>query len=753
MSQVGDGARGTGGRAVLLSPSVSGLRSALTWLLFHRFHLGVALLFFAFPLFAISWGASLFANLFVLSGAELAVVAALAQLLGHSIVATLWTSTRNGPLRLWPGLESPAAEDAIRLGFREFRNAFRRSWGTKRRWESRLTAGAPAVALALALPTLAIAGRRSEGAAIDRLLAIAAGLAAAELLRSWGALATAWLTPPETRHRFAGGTRAGRALAVFGRLHTPRFARRLREWLTAFLARAPFGPGYVWVDPQGRRYLHTGHLAAAGLFATSALVYVAVGIAEFPRDRDPSLPALGALLLVLNVAAWALPALSFLLDRFRVPVVPALLLVSALLYTAFGADHYFALRAPAAPLPARADEDLDVVDGWFEGDGSSPPRPIIAVAAAGGGITASAWTAAALTGLASGEGGGEFLASLKLISGVSGGAVGAMFFVDRLPDAPLAGIGAMGPLSADRVAAIRAAASASSLDAAAWGLAYPDLLRILFSFPVATLWPEVDRSWALEQSWRHRLSGAPTLAGWRRDARAGKKPFVLLNATAVETGERFVLPTLAIEGGAAPSSFFAAFTGKDVEVGTAARLSASFPFVSLASRARVSKGSDERNLPQAHFVDGGYTENSGLLSALEILDGALARHCPGLTSCLAPPIVLIRLSPFDPNVKPLPTVRSSSAWVTAGLAPLETLMSVREASQKERNGLELEFFEAKWEARGVKVEVLDFDLQGLGPLSWKLTAEERRRIWQAWARVKREPMARASGAGVRVSAP
>jgi hypothetical protein len=54
------------------------------------------------------------------------------------------------------------------------------------------------------------------------------------------------------------------------------------------------------------------------------------------------------------------------------------------------------------------------------------------VAAAGGGIQAAAWTARVLTGLeeiCAEKRPGRFVQSLKLLSGVSGGSVGIMYFV------------------------------------------------------------------------------------------------------------------------------------------------------------------------------------------------------------------------------------------------------------------------------------------------------------------------------------
>jgi hypothetical protein len=54
----------------------------------------------------------------------------------------------------------------------------------------------------------------------------------------------------------------------------------------------------------------------------------------------------------------------------------------------------------------------------------------VVVAASGGGITASLWTARVLTAL-QGEVGTDFTRSIRLISSVSGGSVGTMYFLDR----------------------------------------------------------------------------------------------------------------------------------------------------------------------------------------------------------------------------------------------------------------------------------------------------------------------------------
>ncbi|HEX9669533.1 MAG TPA: hypothetical protein VGC93_08625, partial [Thermoanaerobaculia bacterium] len=142
------------------------LRASFLWLLFHRFHLALALLFLFFPALARGPLASMAANLFVLTFREQLAVGLLAILLGEALVVVTWMSTRTGPLRLWPGTgrtpqagEDPDApapgspEDAIRLGYREFRGAFRRAWGTSRRLARHMPALLPWLGLALAAPT------------------------------------------------------------------------------------------------------------------------------------------------------------------------------------------------------------------------------------------------------------------------------------------------------------------------------------------------------------------------------------------------------------------------------------------------------------------------------------------------------------------------------------------------------------------------------------------------------------------------
>src|SRR5215831_8837222 len=71
----------------------------------------------------------------------------------------------------------------------------------------------------------------------------------------------------------------------------------------------------------------------------------------------------------------------------------------------------------------------------------------------------------------------EFDRSIRLISSVSGGSLGAMYIVDAYQNGVLPKVGA----SLDEYAPLKNA-EASSLDSITWGLVYPDLFWTLLPF-------------------------------------------------------------------------------------------------------------------------------------------------------------------------------------------------------------------------------------------------------------------------------
>jgi hypothetical protein len=166
--------------------------------------------------------------------------------------------------------------------------------------------------------------------------------------------------------------------------------------------------------------------------------------------------------------------------------------------------------------------------------------------------------------------------------------------------------------------------------------------------------------------------------------------------------------------------FFDLFPDADVRVATAARLSATFPYVSPLARA--SGGA----LASAYHVgDGGYYDNSGLLSAVEWLleaRDALRNY----------QLLLIVI-----DAKPGPTKTGSSwSWQKQMVGPIETLLHVRTSSQQLRDSIELKMAVDYLAAQTPKVIVVPapflFSSTFPAPLSWHLTEPQIKEIGKSW---------------------
>jgi hypothetical protein len=714
-----------------------------------RFSVLGATLLVAFPFVAVGPAQALLGNLFDLHPVGAVWTGLLATFAGWAVGTTVQLHYRYSASR--HGLER---------------------WRLALPLEDRLKRSRFWLALGLAFPTLGVAWSRSSVSPLLVALGLAAGVTLAFGLLRLAALAEQVLVAaepgpravsellPKVAPRLATQPPAPPRLRPFEQV----FARLLgttQTTLERVLKRWSWlRQGYL--DDDGR--LLPGHLLGLSLLVLFSLLYGLIGLLGYPGWglRGPSeagtvvfaylpdpgttwlpvasewFPALGYLLILIIVFILTLPALAFLLDRYQVPTT--LLLVALPTALIFGAksDHYF----PVSYLPGQISPPPCALEGacadadrlpslLFDREGPA----VVAVAAAGGGITAAAWTTEVLSRLAEDpEIGAPFLSSLALVSGVSGGSVGSLFFVDRLPASSAA------PLDPALGREMRQAASASSLEAVAWGIAYPDLLRGPFAPVFATTRPWTDRNWALESSWARRLrrvedgrNWTPTLGGWRQDTLAGTKPLVIFNATVVETGGYFQLETLNLPGRHRTTSFFSAYPRLDVPVVTAARLSATFPFVSAAARAKLVRTVGDEDLPAAHLVDGGYYENSGVLSALEVLEMTLERM-QARNRCPDKPILLLRIQPFSTPQEEYARIRAAAPWTAATFAPLRAIIEMRTTSQLGRNALELEIFRKRW-AHFAEIEVIDVPLGDLGPLSWKLTRAERCRIANEWQRL------------------
>ena len=467
-----------------------------------------------------------------------------------------------------------------------------------------------------------------------------------------------------------------------------------------------------------------GHwLAFCFTLATSGL-YIGIDIYRrtYLGEASP-IPAIAFLLLLLVNVNWVLSFLSFFLDRFRIPLIIPLLILCVVGTRAPSSDHYYGMQHGISIQPIRPEQ---VISARVEKN-----LPIVLVAAAGGGIQAAAWTAQVLAGLEEQTRAWRtttFASSVALVSSVSGGAVGSMYYLNLFrPESPEL-------FEYERLNAIVRTAARSSLDDIGWALVYRDLRRMFF--PYLNLSSEeklLDRGFMLEESWRNRANLRANLSNWRIGVAEGIRPATIFNATIAETGEPLVLATTEMRTGGpgkllARRSFYDLYPSTDLAVVTAVRLSSTFPYVSPAPRALSTK-------PEYHIVDGGYYDSYGLSSLLTWIDEAFTNIFREKRSL--PPVLIIQIRAFPNEPVPLPT---NKGWFFQSYAPLNALVGVRTTGQLVRGQEELRRFSEKWACCGnAQVSVASFDFQGHNaPLSWSMNPKQQSEIVEQWKKLMTE---------------
>lgn len=721
-------------------------RPLLQYLFFCRFSLVVGLLLVALPFLGLGPLRSLFGNLFVTRAGGVFLVTLLAFL-------TAWQVLITGRIT--------AGGAAVRFGV---------SWnpdgypGEARRPGSFLQL---ALAALLALPTVwAVVVHSPESARPDEppaglglpVLMAFLGLAAALALFYAAYLLGRYLAPPDS------------AAAQWDLLPLPLTAGMIRKlsavrvsWAAAHRARIErklatqskdVSAGYL----DSRQNLRPGLGLAASFASITLAVYAVCYFLLHPDGPRIDPPALANVLFMLILLGWILPCLAFFFDRFRVPLLAFLAGFTFLLYFISDIDHYYTINKLASQT-AVSGKQVEKDAGkevarffsarrtvWAQRHPERAPV-LVAVASSGGGITASLWTAKVLSELQR-EFGAEFSESIYGLSTVSGGSVGAMYFIDAFRDGH--------PPDARSLDRMVDQAGASSLSATAWGLAYPDFWR---GFSLQNpLRPFFDRAWAMEQVWRRTLrpdgAGVPTLSSWRDGVRAGWRPAALFNATIAETGERLVLSPLMLnpvpdcmsrgsdlDDCIDARTFNQLYRDKDLPVTTAARLSATFPFVSPITRPRFADSDDD--VPNAyHIADGGYYDNYGVVTLVEGLQRVVniygqdavkdASGQPPVPGALPPPrrILIVEIRASDTKEAKAAKRRAGWAFGTAG--PVLTLLNVWDSGQTPRNDLDLRLLQEVAEKRGFQVEKVVFPLVYPAPLSWHLTEYQKRDIEQGW---------------------
>ena len=416
---------------------------------------------------------------------------------------------------------------------------------------------------------------------------------------------------------------------------------------------------------------------------------------------------------------------------------------------------------------------------------------LIIVAASGGGILAAGWTTKVLTELHKAY--PNFRQELRLISSVSGGSVGSAHYVSALPDDKDK------QLSAEALQEIVEDSMKSSLAVTSYGVAFPDFRRALVPIWVDQ---EFDRGRLLEADWRkiaNERRGKDrrrlvSLSEWRAAIAQGNKPAVIFNSTVMETGERIAITPLSSLKSAwagekcddakpypdrhsyarTLSEFLGQADHYDIDVWTAARLSATFSYVSPAVRAafaerqdnivsgrrlpprrqepqkkrlckeaqvkhtETEKSAEEQPQPEGteangllHLIDGGYHDNYGVASALDWLAAVLENKNVDL------PFTHIAL--VEIRAKPdIPEAEAANEWLAAWFGPLLGLMNSWGFTQTSSNDTAVNRLLDRFKRHlqesqaGVRFESFVFVPEGKGPLSWHLSTAQKNFVRCSW---------------------
>jgi hypothetical protein len=459
--------------------------------------------------------------------------------------------------------------------------------------------------------------------------------------------------------------------------------------------------------------LYFAHARALRFFISAFVIYLLLGIAACPTVTVLSdvVPPLAIVLALLMLSVWVLGFIAFVFDRDRIPVIAVVVTVLVFLQSVRPTTIQFQVSDWGAHKMV---DSTDALNAWSSAHPSK--RPAIVVAASGGGIRAALWTAEVLAGLEHDVPG--FHDRIALISAVSGGSVGTAYYVDRftkLPSDPA------------QLTKLVDDAGTSSLTAAVWGFGYPDLWRGL----LGNLLNRWDRGWALEQAWGHHMERPrQTLGNWADDAAAGLRPLTIFNATIQESGERLLLSPAGMPAQNGLKDLFTFVPKHDMAVLTAVRLSASFPYVS--PQASPDLHGDQAKLA-LHVADGGYYDNSGLLSCIDALDRIVKSENANFPKRIA----LIEIRASGRVDEPIDVEPDSDVLRTALIGPLDTLYNVQGNSQIVRTNWELSLKLDDWNQRfHTDCQHFVFHLSAKLPLSWQLTDDEKLKIKAHWPTAK-----------------
>lgn len=245
-----------------------------------------------------------------------------------------------------------------------------------------------------------------------------------------------------------------------------------------------------------------------------------------------------------------------------------------------------------------------------------------------------------------------------------------------------------------------------------------------------------DRAWTIQATWNEALLWQgkrritdTRLTQWSAAVQSGQMPGSVFTATQVESGRPLLFSTVDIPSLRRVTFDYPAsgYSGVDIGVLTAVRLSASFAWVSPAASARYVEN-PELKASSMHIVDGGYIDAFGVLAASAWARDALNAYGDRLGK-----IVLVQIRARD---RPHESAVDAQSLFVQALAPIFTATNVMVANQYFRDLAEVDELISD---SGGKVDTVVFTARhGIRP-SWSLPASAIESIEADWQSTRGGP--------------
>ena len=347
------------------------------------------------------------------------------------------------------------------------------------------------------------------------------------------------------------------------------------------------------------------------------------------------LPAAASVLLLFSIVIMMIGAITYWFKRWGVAFFLALFIIANVLvekgairkiHRAAGMDYYGEkVTYNMKSLSASCSEDdyhrdrqevQHMLENWREKQGVEKPK-LLLLCTSGGGQRAAMWTFLALQ-RADRSFGEDLMDKVFMISGASGGLVGAAYYRELFDQGfDLQRAGWLSNLGKD------------NLNPIIFSLAVNDTFLKLSSFSHAGYSYKKDRGYMFERSLNNNLEGIFTrnVKEYRDDELAAKMPWLLLSPTIANDGRKLFIsnpgasflnfdlqddPTYETKvRGVDFLRFFDGQQAGNISMLTALRMSASFPYITPT----ISLPSE----PRLEVMDAGISDNFGISSTLRVI--------------------------------------------------------------------------------------------------------------------------------------